>query len=174
MRLSMGAVIILALLPITFAVGGFYSAHFILSSPKRVDWVSLGAPPSSAVEFVEQSNLVRGTDGRIYWHNGNAWSLKSDETIIFNWETDEDCPKVVFPKGTIDKVQKCNGYSDDYYVILEDGTLWYYTTGWGDNLRSMQYVGKFIVKVIASVVGLAFGVGIMVLVGIMGRIMPAK
>jgi hypothetical protein len=174
MRLNIGAVIILALLPITFAVGGFYSAHFILSAPKRVEWVSLGAPPSGAVEFVGDNNLVRGADGKIYWHNGNVWILKSDETTVFNWESDEDCPWVVFPKGTIEKVQKCDRYSDDYYAILEDGTLWYYTNGWGDTFRSTQLVGTFIVKVIASVVGLAFGVGIMVLVAIIGRIIPTQ
>ena len=174
MRLSIGAVIVLALLPIALSVVGFYSAHFILSAPERVDWVSLGAPPGGAVKFLEQSDLVRGADGKIYWHDGNVWSLRSDEPILAIWEYDENCPAVVFPKGTIDKFQQCDGYSDDYYAILEDGTFWYYTTGGDDEFKTMRYVGEFIVKVIASVVGLTFGVGILALVGIMGRLIPAE
>jgi hypothetical protein len=174
MRLSMGVVIVLALLPIALSVVGFYSAHFILSAPERVDWVSLGAPPGGAVEFLEQSKLVRGADGKIYWHDGNEWSLKSDEPMMAIREFDKSCPAVVFPKGTVDKFQQCYGYSDDYYAILEDGTFWYYTTGGDDELKTMQYAGEFIVKVIASVVGLTFGVGILALVGIMGRMIPAE
>jgi hypothetical protein len=174
MRLSVGVVIVLALLPIALSVAGFFSAHFILSAPQRVDWVSLGAPPGGAVAFVEQSNLVRGADGKIYRYNGNEWSLNSDEPIIAIQEIDESCPAVVFPKGIIDTFQQCSGYSEDYYAILEDGTLIYYTTGGNDEYRTMQYVGEFIVKVIASIVGLTFGVGILAVVGIMGRMIPTE
>jgi hypothetical protein len=174
MRLSIGAVMVLALLPIALSVVGFYSAHFILSAPPRVDWVSLGAPPGGAVEFVDQKNLIRGADGKIYWPDGNGWSLKSDQSMMATWEFDESCPAVVFPKGTVDEFQECYGYSDDYYAILEDGTFWYYTTGGDDEFKNQRFVVEFIVKVIASVVGLAFGVGILAFVGIMGKFMPIK
>jgi hypothetical protein len=172
MRLSIGAMIVLALLPLTLSVVGFYSAHFILSAPKRVDWVSLGAPPEGAVEFVDQKSMVRAVDGKLYWPDNNGWSLKSDEALISAWEFDEKCPSVVFPKGTVDEFQECYGYSDDYYAILNDGTLWYYTTGDDNEYRTMQYVGNFIVKVLASIIGLTLGVGIWAIIGLIGRYWP--
>lgn len=174
MRLSVGAVIVLALLPITLSVVGFYAAHFILSAPQRVDWESLGAPPGGAVEFVDQKRLVRGADGKFYWPDSSEWILKSEESIMAIGEIDGSCPAVMLPKGTVDRFQDCRWYSDDYYAILEDGTVWYYTTRGDDNFKSFRYVGEFIVKVIASVVGLAFGVGILAFVGIMGRFIPVK
>ncbi len=170
MRLSIGAVVFLALLPIALSVAGFYSAHIVLSFPERVDWVSLGAPPSGAVEFVDQRSLVRGADGNIYWHDGIEWGLKSVESLTASWEFDGSCPAVVFPKGTVDKFQECYGYSDDYYAILKDGTFWYYTTGEDYEFKNIRYVGEFIVKVLASVVGLALGVGILTFFVIFGEI----
>jgi hypothetical protein len=174
MRLSMGVVIVLALLPIALSVAGFYSAHFILSAPEKVDWVPIGAPPGGAVQFVDQTNLVKGDDGKLYLHDGHEWSLESDQSMIAIWEYDESCQPVVFPKGTTDRFQDCRGYSDDYYAILKDGTCWYYTYGGDDEFRYIQFVVEFTVKVVASIVGLAFGVGILVLVGIMGIKIPIK
>jgi hypothetical protein len=174
MRLSIRVIIVLALLPITLSVVGFYSAHFILNAPKRVDWITLGAPPDGAVEFVDQQRLIRAADGKLYWPDDNGWSLKSSEPLVSAREFDKRCPAVVYPKDTMDEFQECDGYADDYYAILEDGTLWYYTTSGDNEYRDIQYLRDFIIKVLASVVGLTLGVGILAMVGVMGRYTPVK
>ena len=170
MRMSVGMVIVLALLPMALSVVGFYSAHFILSSPERVDWVSLGSPPGGAIEFADQKRLVRGVNGNLYWSDNGEWILKSDEYLMTAMEFDESCPPIVLPSDTVDLFQDCKWFSNEYFAIRQDGTVWYYSSEIDDDLEISRYVLEFIIKVLASVVGLAIGVGIVALVGIMGSI----
>ncbi len=170
MRLSYGTVIVLALLPLVLAVVGFYSAHFILNAQQRVEWASLGKHPGFVFEVVDQKNLLRGNDGKIQWHDGDEWILKSDESIITFGEYDESCPTVELPKGTIDMVQDCHGSYDRYYVIRNDGTAWYYYTEY----ESTRHFVQLIIKVLASAVGLAIGFGMLVFVGITGIVKLRK
>jgi hypothetical protein len=172
MRMSVQMVIVLAFLPIACAVAGFFSAHFILSAPDKVEWRSLGAPPGGAMEFVDKNGLVRSSNGRFYWVSGNEWYVKSDQVRISVRAFDENCPPVVPPNGTIDLFQYCKLDSDEYYAIDEYGTVWFYRAD-GDGIVTIaQLVEEFIVKVLASVLGLALGVGILTLVGIAGRFVP--
>jgi hypothetical protein len=168
MRINVGMVVLLALLPITLSVVSFYSAHFILSAPDRVEWVSLGSPPGGAIEFVDQKRLIRGANGNLYWSNNGEWILKSDELLMETMEFDESCPSIVLPSDTVDLFQDCRWVSNKYYAILKDGTVWYYSSEMEDDFRIAGYVLEFTIKVLASVVGLAIGVGVLAVVGIMG------
>lgn len=172
MRMSVHTAIVLALLPIALGVAGFFSAHIILSAPERVEWGSIGAPPGGAIEFVDEVGLVRSSDGRLYWVSGDEWILKSDQIRISIRAFDENCPAVVPPNRTIDMFQYCRLDSDEYYAIDEYGMVWFYRADGDGIYRIAQYVEEFIVKVIASVLGLALGVGILALVGIAGRYLP--
>ena len=126
MRMSVHTVIVLALLAFALGVARFYSVHIILGAPERVEWVSLGAPPGGAIEFVDEVGLVWSSDGRLFWVSGDEWILQSDHIRISIRAYDENCPAVTPPNGTIDMFQYCRFDLDEYYAIDEYGMVRFY------------------------------------------------
>lgn len=160
-RMSKLTMWLLLLAPmIAMAAVGWFAVDLVHIWATRKDWELLGSPPGSAVAFYENTQAVVSTDGQVYLKRSSSegWELAYRSQLhAAGRQSGYSCPTVWPPGRVVQWYQDCAGYSDNYYAILKDGSVWHYLRRGDDNSRGMIMMWHLISRTGGASVGMAVG-----------------